>query len=126
MEHGSALPAEHLHQPLHDSSRRATTEEFKQEVYMYEFWRPGMELAVLHVRRKDLPSYVQQLPSTGHELKRKRADDDSCSSSSASDDSESSSRSRDIKRAAEAGRIRSSSEGKTQSCFLPSDVLLSS
>ncbi|XP_066346814.1 nuclear poly(A) polymerase 4-like [Miscanthus floridulus] len=72
---------------------RATADEFLQDVYTYRFWRPGLELVVKHVRRKDLPSYVMQKirgPNI-HELKRKRADDDSspsspplCSSSSAS------------------------------------------
>jgi poly(A) polymerase len=85
---------------------RATTEEFKQEVYMYEFWRPGMELEVKHARRKDLPSYVRDhiLPA-GH-LKRKRDQDDPSPSSSASGDSESSSSSsRDVKRAAAADSV---------------------
>ncbi|XP_047043773.1 nuclear poly(A) polymerase 4-like [Lolium rigidum] len=85
---------------------RATTEEFKQEVYMYEFWRPGMELEVKHARRKDLPSYVRDhiLPA-GH-LKRKRDQDDPSPSSSASGDSESSSSSsRDVKRAATADSV---------------------
>ncbi|KAG8082952.1 hypothetical protein GUJ93_ZPchr0014g47290 [Zizania palustris] len=72
-----------------------------------------MEVAVAHVRRKDLPSYVlQQLGSAGHQLKRKRADDSSSSSSSsslaASDDSKSSSGYRDTKRASALAMIRPS------------------
>ncbi|KAM0896536.1 hypothetical protein ACQ4PT_023123 [Festuca glaucescens] len=96
---------------------RATAEEFKQEVYMYEFWRPGMELEVKHARRKDLPSYVMDhiLPAAGH-LKRKRAQDDPSPSSSASGDSESSSSSRDVKRAAAADTTGSSPESKRPSC----------
>ncbi|XP_051212809.1 nuclear poly(A) polymerase 2-like [Lolium perenne] len=103
---------------------RATTDEFKQEVYMYEFWRPGMELEVKHARRKDLPSYVMDhilLPAAG-QLKRKRAQDDpSPSSSSASGHSESSSSSRDVKRAAAADRTGASPESKRQSC--PASIL---
>ncbi|KAL5214981.1 hypothetical protein ABZP36_004133 [Zizania latifolia] len=108
---------------------RATTDGFKQEVYMYDFWRPGMELTVAHVHRKHLPSYVrQQLHSAGHQLKRKRANDDSVSSSSpaASDDSKSSSSSSDAKRAAAPDRIRSSFDSETQSCRPPSNALHSS
>ncbi|KAL6651285.1 hypothetical protein ACP70R_010210 [Stipagrostis hirtigluma subsp. patula] len=64
---------------------RATTEAFMQDVYTYEFWRPGMELAVAHVRRKDLPAHVlQQIRQNGGDLKRKRGDDGSNSSSSSS------------------------------------------
>ncbi|KAF0892191.1 hypothetical protein E2562_014784 [Oryza meyeriana var. granulata] len=95
---------------------RATMQGFTQEVYTYDYWRPGMELAVVHVRRKDLPSYVlRQLRSPGRQLKRKRAGDDSpsLSSPSASDDCESSSSSRNVKRAPAPGRIRSSFENKT-------------
>uniref|UniRef100_J3M0U6 Poly(A) polymerase n=1 Tax=Oryza brachyantha TaxID=4533 RepID=J3M0U6_ORYBR len=82
---------------------RATMEGFTQEVYTYEYWRTGMELKVAHVSRKDLPSYVaRQLRSGGHQLKRKRVDDESCSSSPSdgSDDPRSSSSSADIKRPA--------------------------
>ncbi|XP_012702940.2 nuclear poly(A) polymerase 4 [Setaria italica] len=66
---------------------RATTEEFLQDVYTYGFWRPGLEVAVKHVRRKDLPPYVMQKirsPNNSHELKRKRGGDDGSSSSSPS------------------------------------------
>ena len=89
---------------------RATTEEFKQEVYMYEFWRPGMELEVKHTRRKDLPSYVlDQILPAGHPKRKRAQDDPSPSSSSTSGgDSESSS---DVKRpAVAAGRAGSSPE----------------
>ncbi|XP_062186031.1 nuclear poly(A) polymerase 4-like [Phragmites australis] len=63
---------------------RATMDEFMQDVYAYEFWRwPCLELAVSHVRRKDLPSYVlQQIRPNGHELKRKHGNDGSSSSPS--------------------------------------------
>ncbi|TVU07868.1 hypothetical protein EJB05_41242 [Eragrostis curvula] len=37
---------------------RATVEEFRHEINMYVFWKPGMELAVSHVRRKQIPAYV--------------------------------------------------------------------
>jgi poly(A) polymerase len=97
---------------------RATTEEFKQEVYMYEFWRPGMELEVKHTRRKDLPSYVlDHIIPAGH-LKRKRPQDNPSPSSSASGDSESSSSSRDGKRMATSDRTGSSreTESNKQSC----------
>ncbi|CAL5025741.1 unnamed protein product [Urochloa decumbens] len=67
---------------------RATTEEFLQDVYTYGFWRPGLEVAVKHVRRKDLPPYVMQKirssPSTHEVIKRKRGDGGSSSSSSSS------------------------------------------
>lgn len=37
---------------------RGTVEEFKHSVNMYMFWKPGMELFVSHIRRKQIPSYV--------------------------------------------------------------------
>jgi poly(A) polymerase len=37
---------------------RGTVDEFRQSVHMYMFWKPGMEIYVSHVRRKQLPSYV--------------------------------------------------------------------
>lgn len=37
---------------------RATVEEFKQDVNMYMFWKPGMDIHVSHVRRKQIPAYV--------------------------------------------------------------------
>ena len=37
---------------------RGTVEEFRQEVNMYMFWKPGMDVYVSHVRRRQLPSFV--------------------------------------------------------------------
>ncbi|KAG8039375.1 hypothetical protein GUJ93_ZPchr0030g33465 [Zizania palustris] len=37
---------------------RGTVDEFRHDIGMYGYWRPGMELAVSHVRRKQIPSYV--------------------------------------------------------------------
>ncbi|GKV10004.1 hypothetical protein SLEP1_g21431 [Rubroshorea leprosula] len=37
---------------------RGTVEEFRQEIYEYLFWKPGMEIFVSHVRRKQLPAFV--------------------------------------------------------------------
>ncbi|KAI8531032.1 hypothetical protein RHMOL_Rhmol11G0106100 [Rhododendron molle] len=37
---------------------RSTVEEFKQDVNMYMFWKPGMDIHVSHVRRKQIPAYV--------------------------------------------------------------------
>ncbi|XAR70830.1 Polynucleotide adenylyltransferase [Bertholletia excelsa] len=37
---------------------RGTVDEFKQEVNMYMFWKPGMDIYVSHVRRKQIPAYV--------------------------------------------------------------------
>lgn len=37
---------------------RGTVDEFKQSIDMYNFWKPGMEIYVSHVRRRQLPSYV--------------------------------------------------------------------
>ncbi|XP_010417364.1 PREDICTED: nuclear poly(A) polymerase 2-like isoform X2 [Camelina sativa] len=37
---------------------RGTVDEFRQEVNMYMFWRPGMDVYVFHVRRRQLPSFV--------------------------------------------------------------------
>jgi poly(A) polymerase len=74
-------PQQHPSQPRQQTQfdLRTTADEFTHDVYSYEFWRPGMELKVTHVRRKDLPTYVN-----GHELKskRKRSKDGSSSSSS--------------------------------------------
>ncbi|GLT85467.1 hypothetical protein SLE2022_036570 [Rubroshorea leprosula] len=33
-------------------------EEFKQEIHAYMFWKPGMEIFVSHVQRKQLPAFV--------------------------------------------------------------------
>uniref|UniRef100_A0A453C482 polynucleotide adenylyltransferase n=1 Tax=Aegilops tauschii subsp. strangulata TaxID=200361 RepID=A0A453C482_AEGTS len=61
---------------------RLTTQEFKDEVYTYAFWRPGMELDVSHARRKDLPPYVLEQILPADRLKRKRSDDGSGNSES--------------------------------------------
>ena len=37
---------------------RGTVDEFRHSVDMYMFWKPGMEIYVSHVRRKQIPSYV--------------------------------------------------------------------
>ncbi|KAL4604471.1 hypothetical protein ACB092_10G196000 [Castanea dentata] len=37
---------------------RGTVDEFRQEINMYMFWKPGMDIFVSHVRRKQLPSFV--------------------------------------------------------------------
>ncbi|XP_059643221.1 nuclear poly(A) polymerase 4-like isoform X2 [Cornus florida] len=37
---------------------RSTVDEFRHSVNMYMFWKPGMEIYVSHVRRKQIPSYV--------------------------------------------------------------------
>ncbi|KAF7016777.1 hypothetical protein CFC21_030308 [Triticum aestivum] len=87
---------------------RLTTQEFKDEVYTYAFWRPGMELDVSHTRRKDLPPYVLEQILPADRLKRKRSDDGSGNSESSPSPS-----SRASKRAAAAGRIGSSPESET-------------
>ncbi|KAK7351513.1 hypothetical protein VNO77_11031 [Canavalia gladiata] len=37
---------------------RGTVDEFRQEINMYMYWKPGMEIFVSHVRRKQLPAFV--------------------------------------------------------------------
>lgn len=37
---------------------RGTVDEFKHSVNMYMFWKPGMEISVSHVRRKQIPPFV--------------------------------------------------------------------
>ncbi|GAV65513.1 NTP_transf_2 domain-containing protein/PAP_RNA-bind domain-containing protein/PAP_central domain-containing protein [Cephalotus follicularis] len=37
---------------------RGTVDEFRQEISMYMFWKPGMDIYVLHVRRRQLPAFV--------------------------------------------------------------------
>ncbi|KAJ0603475.1 putative polynucleotide adenylyltransferase [Helianthus annuus] len=37
---------------------RGTVDEFRHSVNMYMFWKPGMEIYVSHVRRKQIPLYV--------------------------------------------------------------------
>lgn len=37
---------------------RTTVEEFKHAVGMYTMWKPGMEIYVSHVKRKNIPNFV--------------------------------------------------------------------
>ncbi|KAJ0608735.1 putative polynucleotide adenylyltransferase [Helianthus annuus] len=37
---------------------RGTVDGFKQEVNNYAHWRPGMDIFLSHVRRRELPSYI--------------------------------------------------------------------
>uniref|UniRef100_A0A7C9APK9 polynucleotide adenylyltransferase n=1 Tax=Opuntia streptacantha TaxID=393608 RepID=A0A7C9APK9_OPUST len=37
---------------------RMTVEEFKQTVNMYSLWKPGMEIRVSHVKRRNIPAFV--------------------------------------------------------------------
>ncbi|XP_043720218.1 nuclear poly(A) polymerase 4-like isoform X2 [Telopea speciosissima] len=37
---------------------RGTVDEFRHSVNMYKLWKPGMEIYVSHVRRKQIPLYV--------------------------------------------------------------------
>ncbi|XVE97607.1 hypothetical protein REPUB_Repub03eG0034000 [Reevesia pubescens] len=37
---------------------RGTVDEFRQEIRMYMFWKPGMDIYVSHVRRRQLPAFV--------------------------------------------------------------------
>ncbi|XP_024930545.3 nuclear poly(A) polymerase 4 isoform X2 [Ziziphus jujuba] len=37
---------------------RGTVDEFRQEINMYMFWKPGMDIYVSHVRRKQLPAFL--------------------------------------------------------------------
>ncbi|KAL3511732.1 hypothetical protein ACH5RR_024449 [Cinchona calisaya] len=37
---------------------RGTVDEFRHQITMYNFWKPGMEIYVYHVRRRQIPSYV--------------------------------------------------------------------
>ncbi|XP_078177094.1 nuclear poly(A) polymerase 4-like isoform X2 [Carex rostrata] len=37
---------------------RATVDEFRLDVNMYMYWKPGMEVYVSHIRRKSIPSFV--------------------------------------------------------------------
>lgn len=69
---------------------RGTVDEFRHSVNMYVFWRPGMEIYISHVRRKQIPLYVfpdghnhgrlpkliSQHPS--EKLSRKRKADETC------------------------------------------------
>lgn len=47
--------------PVHEGEQfdiRATVEEFKQSVNMYTLWKPGMEIQVSHVKRRNIPLFV--------------------------------------------------------------------
>lgn len=37
---------------------RGTVDNFKREIGMYGFWKPGMDIFVSHVRRRELPAFV--------------------------------------------------------------------
>ncbi|XP_048436237.1 nuclear poly(A) polymerase 4-like [Pyrus x bretschneideri] len=37
---------------------RGTVDEFRERINMYMFWKPGMDIYVSHVRRKQLPPFV--------------------------------------------------------------------
>lgn len=37
---------------------RGSVDEFRHSINMYMFWKPGMEIYLSHVRRKQLPAYV--------------------------------------------------------------------
>ncbi|WCJ21897.1 poly(A) polymerase 1 [Euphorbia peplus] len=37
---------------------RLTVEEFKNTVNMYTIWKPGMEISVTHVKRRNIPGFV--------------------------------------------------------------------
>lgn len=37
---------------------RLTVDEFKHSVGMYTLWKPGMEIHVIHVRRRNIPNFV--------------------------------------------------------------------
>ncbi|KAG8380030.1 hypothetical protein BUALT_Bualt07G0151100 [Buddleja alternifolia] len=37
---------------------RQTVDEFRHQINSYLYWKPGMEIYVSHVRRKQIPSYV--------------------------------------------------------------------
>lgn len=47
--------------PVHEGAQfdiRATVEEFKQSVNMYTLWKPGMEIQVSHIKRRNIPLFV--------------------------------------------------------------------
>ncbi|KAI3987813.1 hypothetical protein MKX01_020927 [Papaver californicum] len=47
--------------PVHEGEQfdiRATVEEFKLSVGMYTLWKPGMEIYVSHIRRRNIPAFV--------------------------------------------------------------------
>ncbi|KAL0341962.1 UNVERIFIED_CONTAM: Nuclear poly(A) polymerase 4 [Sesamum calycinum] len=37
---------------------RQTVDEFRHQIHSYLYWKPGMDIYVSHVRRKQIPSYV--------------------------------------------------------------------
>ncbi|KAI4324767.1 hypothetical protein MLD38_030223 [Melastoma candidum] len=37
---------------------RGTVDEFRHSINMYMFWKPGMEIYVSHIRKKQIPSHV--------------------------------------------------------------------
>lgn len=47
--------------PAHDGEQfdiRATIEGFKHSVNIYGLWKPGMEIQVSHVKRRNIPLFV--------------------------------------------------------------------
>lgn len=47
--------------PVHEGEQfdiRSTVEEFKQSVNMYTLWKPGMEIQVSHMKRRNIPLFV--------------------------------------------------------------------
>ncbi|KAF8378660.1 hypothetical protein HHK36_030009 [Tetracentron sinense] len=47
--------------PVHEGEQfdiRVTVEEFKNSVGMYALWKPGMEIHVSHIRRRNVPHFV--------------------------------------------------------------------
>ncbi|MCL7026193.1 hypothetical protein MKW94_022574 [Papaver nudicaule] len=47
--------------PVHEGEQfdiRATVKEFKDSVGMYTLWKPGMEIYVSHISRRNIPSFV--------------------------------------------------------------------
>ncbi|KAJ1409799.1 polymerase, nucleotidyl transferase domain [Sesbania bispinosa] len=61
---------------------RGTVDEFRQEINMYAYWKPGMEIHVSHVRRKQLPVFVfpdgykrTRMPRNVSHLAEKTGDD---------------------------------------------------
>ncbi|KAF8027605.1 hypothetical protein BT93_E0498 [Corymbia citriodora subsp. variegata] len=74
---------------------RGTVDEFRQSINMYMFWKPGMEIYVSHVRRKQIPSYVfpdgykraRSRISTQHQAEKASSEDaDVCKGASAERD----------------------------------------
>lgn len=49
---------------------RGTVDEFRHSVNMYMFWRPGMDIYVSHIRKRQIPTYV--FPD-GYNYKRSRS-----------------------------------------------------